>query len=200
MAVGPDDIDDFFDDNGLQLDLDDIANELRRSYEIGALREGVVMSQAQLKAVEYAKSHAGELVKGIDDTTRAWLKSEVTRTIDQGLSLGDLRKRIQEGDVFGRKRAEVIARTETAIAHGRGARDAASLMNQDQKSWVRNQSEPEDECTENEDAGWIGIDDVFPSGDDTVPAHPNCECDVIYRTSDLYTDEDLDESEDDSED
>jgi hypothetical protein len=27
--------------------------------------------------------------------------------------------------------------------------------------------------------GNIDLDDTFPSGDDTVPAHPNCECAVV---------------------
>lgn len=34
-------------------------------------------------------------------------------------------------------------------------------------------------CRGNAEAGPIDVDDAFPSGDQTVPAHPRCSCDVI---------------------
>jgi hypothetical protein len=40
-----------------------------------------------------------------------------------------------------------------------------------EKSWVGGTC---DVCQENGDAGWIDMDDQFPSGDDEPPAHPNC--------------------------
>lgn len=201
MPVDDNDLDAFFDAHGLESD-DDLVGEIARSYEIGALREGIVKSKAQLNAAMYAARRSGELVSGIDDVTRENLKKYVSSAIDNGWSLGELRQRIDEGGIFGRERAETIARTETAFAHGRGAHEAAKDQEQDEKSWIRGQSEPEDECQDNEDAGWIPIDDDFPSGDDTIPAHPNCLCDVIYRTSSLYSEDDLadDEASNDDED
>jgi hypothetical protein len=47
-----------------------------------------------------------------------------------------------------------------------------------EKSWVGGTCEA---CQENADAGWIPIDDAFPSGDDEPPAHPNCECELETR-------------------
>lgn|GEM_PF-105765 len=47
-----------------------------------------------------------------------------------------------------------------------------------EKSWVGGTCEV---CQDNSDAGWIDMDDTFPSGDDEPPAHPNCDCDLETR-------------------
>jgi len=47
-----------------------------------------------------------------------------------------------------------------------------------EKSWVGGTCET---CIENADAGWIDMDDQFPSGDDEPPAHPNCNCELETR-------------------
>jgi hypothetical protein len=44
------------------------------------------------------------------------------------------------------------------------------------KQWVTGSGNPCDECLANEDAGVIGDDEDWPSGD--APVHPNCECSV----------------------
>ncbi len=36
-------------------------------------------------------------------------------------------------------------------------------------------------CEENEAEGWIDSEDVYPSGDDGPPFHPNCVCSEEYR-------------------
>jgi len=40
-----------------------------------------------------------------------------------------------------------------------------------------------DICAENESAGWIPIDEAFPSGDQTPPNHPNCRCACLYQVA-----------------
>jgi hypothetical protein len=47
-----------------------------------------------------------------------------------------------------------------------------------EKSWVGGTCPV---CEENAAAGWIDIDEAFPSGDDEPPAHPNCECELETR-------------------
>lgn len=37
------------------------------------------------------------------------------------------------------------------------------------------------ECQDNAGAGWIPFDEDFPSGDDSPPAHPNCDCALDIR-------------------
>jgi hypothetical protein len=34
---------------------------------------------------------------------------------------------------------------------------------------------------ENVDAGFIGIDEEFPSGDLAPTAHPNCDCSIDFQ-------------------
>lgn len=36
-------------------------------------------------------------------------------------------------------------------------------------------------CDDNEAEGWIDSEDVYPSGDDGPPYHPNCVCEEEYR-------------------
>jgi hypothetical protein len=36
-------------------------------------------------------------------------------------------------------------------------------------------------CDENEAEGWIDSEDVYPSGDDGPPFHPNCVCSEEYK-------------------
>jgi hypothetical protein len=55
-----------------------------------------------------------------------------------------------------------------------------------QKAWIVN--EPEDEgCIANGEESWVEVDDTFPSGHTRPPVHPNCECDLVYRTIDDAT-------------
>lgn len=45
------------------------------------------------------------------------------------------------------------------------------------------QSGPCEICDENEAEGWIDSEDVYPSGDDGPPFHPNCVCSEEYKES-----------------
>lgn len=36
-------------------------------------------------------------------------------------------------------------------------------------------------CEENQAEGWIDSEDVYPSGDDGPPFHPNCVCAEEYK-------------------
>ncbi len=42
-------------------------------------------------------------------------------------------------------------------------------------------SGPCETCEENQEEGWIDSEDVYPSGDDGPPFHPNCVCSEEYR-------------------
>lgn len=70
--------------------------------------------------------------------------------------------------------ALMIARTETSRALSVANRDEYEKNNVEMVEWLV--SDPCDICQENGDAGPIGINEEFPSGDTEPPAHPNCEC------------------------
>jgi hypothetical protein len=81
---------------------------------------------------------------------------------------------------FSDTRAGMIAQTEVNDAYNRGRMYTAVQAGFDQKAW-----DPDGEacpiCIENVDAGWIGIDDEFPSGDLAPTAHPNCDCSIDFQ-------------------
>lgn len=84
-----------------------------------------------------------------------------------------------------KERAELVATTEIRrameagekmVMQDRGARYKASISVGDDVV--------SDICQQNEADGPIPIDDIFSSGDDLPPYHPNCRCRVTYITSD----------------
>lgn len=151
------------------------------------------------KAVEYAKQRAAELVGmkwvdgelvpnpnaewRIDDSTREMLRGQVTQGMDEGWSNDRLADEIVDKNAyaFSDDRAEMIARTETAMAdvagNMAGYRESGLVVG---KKWITaGDDEVSLECELNGDAGVVGLDDAFPSGASEPPEHPNCRCDVV---------------------
>lgn len=137
-------------------------------------------------ATQYALERAGELIGGkfdIGDATRNRVRELVAQAIDNGNSPQQLAHGLRDDIAFSRDRAQTIAVTETAAALGQAQKAAALEMDQDEKSWETSGDEGVcEECDGNAGDDWISVDDEFSSGDDTIPAHPGCRCDVIYRT------------------
>lgn len=124
----------------------------------------------------------------ITETTRDNLNDLVTKAMSTDTAMGpnELRQAIIDSESFSISRADMIARTELAFADVAGnmaAYRASGVVVG--KYWLLGSEHPEyDECDTNADEGTIGIDDLFSSGDDAPPQHPNCECDVIPVTID----------------
>lgn len=127
------------------------------------------------RAIKYAEKHCAQLVTRMDVESKRVIAKAVKdgiankRGVD-GLAR-DIRARFAD---MSRNRAQVIARTETCDALEQGFMDRAHDMGINGKEWVTN--EPCEICEENENAGVIPIDGIFPSGHERPPAHPNCEC------------------------
>jgi hypothetical protein len=118
----------------------------------------------------------------ITETTRGNLRELVSESIENGWTTGQLQHRILESEDFSPSRALNISRTETAFARAQGTHEAAKGTGMKYKDWMLG-AEACDVCQENADAGRIGIDDSFPSGDETPPGHPNCRCAAGYYES-----------------
>ena len=149
------------------------------------------------KALAYARERGAELVgkKWVDgelvdnpnaawsiaENTRDMLRGDISQAIEEGWSNDKLAGVIEANHGFSEARAEMIARTETAFADTAGNMTAYRESGIVQgKEWiVGSEHDMDDECNENADAGIIGLDEPFPSGDDGPPAHPNCVCAVI---------------------
>ncbi|MCJ7669583.1 MAG: hypothetical protein MUO61_03585 [Dehalococcoidia bacterium] len=123
-------------------------------------------------ALNYALEHTATLVKGLNDETRDQMRQVIENAIKEkrgvdGLSR-DLRKVF---DDMSMTRSQVISRTETCDALEQSFIDRAKDMGVTGKEWIV--TDPCEICEENGNAGVIGIDEDFPSGDSRPPAHPN---------------------------
>ena len=156
-----------------------------------------MLAQANEEAVKFAQDRAAELVGMkwsedqsewidnpnpewcIDETTRERIQSLTTQAMEEGWSNDRLANEIDDLDVFGAARCDMIARTETAFADMNGnmaTYEASGLV--EASEWIVG-SDDCDECQANADAGPVALGDAFPSGDDMPPAHPNCRCDLL---------------------
>ena len=121
-------------------------------------------------------------IKGLDDTTQKWVTDQISIGRSSGLSNADIADniRIAIPDTYA-ARAERIVRTETSNMVGESEHTTATRNGASNKEWV-----VVDDggvcpiCENNEKAGMIGVDGMFPSGDMFEPAHPNCRCVVEY--------------------
>lgn len=146
-------------------------------------------------ALEYASTRSAELVGmqrnaagdlvdnpdaawAIDDSTRELLRADVATAIKEGWSNARLAEVLAENYAFSQDRAMTIARTETQRAANAGALSGykASGVVQGKEWLTAGDDRVSEDCEENASAGTLGLDELFPSGDDAPPAHPNCRC------------------------
>lgn len=169
---------------------------------------GIIVDQDQWNAVDdevadLALDRAGELVgmkwdkdeeKWVENPNAEWridedVRDEISKLVSsaeqEGWSNKDLKNAIVESNLFSEDRADLIARTELKYIDGMGAAAVAERTGATQKKWMLSSlHDDEDECDDNAEADWIGVDDDFPNGEDTVPAHPRCRCVVTYGWED----------------
>jgi hypothetical protein len=157
---------------------------------------GTSFDLANPRAVAYLAGHAAERVRGINDTSRAKLGEIITAGRTEGLAYpkiaAEIRAQFSAWAVPNpvgplahiRDRAELIAVNETAAAYESGARqqidDVVAAGIAIEKSFLTAEDDRVDEdCTANEEAGWIPESDDFPFGD--APVHPGCRCTALYQ-------------------
>ncbi len=140
-----------------------------------------VFGKASARATAWARDRAAELVTEIEDATRDMLRTELADAIEAGTTRRDLAERLSDFYAFSDERADLIAGTEIAFANGNGSLDsyeaAEELGIKVKKEWILG-PDPCEVCQANAAAGAIDLDEDFPSGDATSPAHPRCECAV----------------------
>lgn len=160
-----------------------VANDAARQSlrQMGVESGSPVFGRASKRATAYARDRAAELVTEIDEATRDMLRTEIKDALEAGTTRRDLADKLSELYAFSDERADLIAGTEIAFANGAGSLDAyeaaADLGLKVKKEWILG-PDPCEICQANADAGAIELDEKFPSGDDTTPAHPRCECAV----------------------
>lgn len=158
------------------------------------LMVGGSFNLANPRAVAYLRDYGANLVAGIDDTTRQYIKTIITDGIDQGWSYNQMAKAISDRYAefrIGRpqahieSRAHMIAVTESGNAYCRGnaivAEDLASAGLDMEKHWIVTGGEICEICLGNEAQGWIPIDQAWSGGVMEPLQHPSCRCAAGYR-------------------
>jgi hypothetical protein len=152
---------------------------------------GVSWNLKNPRAVAYARQHAAEQVTKINDTTRSYLNSMISQAVDEGWSYDRLSDSIGErftefatgGD---NPRSRRVAVYELGSAYEQGNFQAAGELKDaglkiEKKALTAGDDRVRPSHRDNAAAGWIEIDDEFPSGDMTFPSDPGCRCTTLYR-------------------
>lgn len=147
------------------------------------------------EATAYVEEHGAAMVANINETTRAGIHGILTEASDNGWSYDKTAKAIKERyremavgrpQEHIRSRAHMIAVTESGNGyetggHIVGQRLAAAGLDM-QHAWLSvSDSRVSAECWGNQAAGWIPLDQAFPSGHDHPLAHPACRCTGLTR-------------------
>jgi len=145
-------------------------------------------------ALDYAENRAAAMVgmtldadgNLVENQNAAWQVTDMVRqairqTVAEGLEKNwtpqQLAETLRTNFAFSRIRARNIARTEIINAKGAGALEYLKANGNETKRW--SEQDGCQICTDNADAGEIGIGDEFPSGDQAPGAHPGCRCRLL---------------------
>ena len=139
------------------------------------------------RGTAWAGDYSFELVRNLNETTLTTLQREVSRAMDEGLSIGDIRSRL--APTFGPVRAELIATTETTRAATEGQREFIAQLEtlgvRTIASWLTARDEIVRACP----ICWpldgiVRENGVYRHPNGGVfggpPAHPRCRCAEIF--------------------
>lgn len=149
---------------------------------------------ASPEAMAYLRDYGARLVTKIDETTRGYIKTQIQKALEEGWSYGRTAKEITsryEQFAMGwpqkhiQSRAHAIAVTEVGNAYCEGGLQVAQYLQFQglpmEKRWLTAYDPCEKICLPNEQAGWIPLDQPFPSGHMRTLGHPVCRCDTLYQ-------------------
>ena len=170
-----------------------------RALEALKIDDAGIVDLVNKDAIDYATARAAELVgrKWIDgelidnpnarwaitESTRDGVRELVAKSYEDGVIPRDLAKELRASYDFSKRRADLIARTETSKASVSGTLVAwrrSGVVTH--KIWILSDDHSiEDECDLNEGDGPLGLDEEFSGGVDGPPQHPGCWCSVAAR-------------------
>jgi len=147
------------------------------------------------RAEAFLKDRAAARVTMINDATRAEMRTLLTKAMEEGWGYDKTARTLREQfDGFAgrmpqkhiQSRAHLVAVQETGeayeegnIAVGRELEDAGLAM---EKSWLTvGDDRVSEQCLLDQGAGWIGLDEMFPSGNDRPPGHVACRCTTLIQ-------------------
>jgi hypothetical protein len=147
------------------------------------------------KVVAFLKDRAAERVSMVTDTTKGIVRTMIVAGREENHSWSDIARDLKdrfEEFAAGKpqmhvdSRAHLIAMTEVGDAYTEGNLQAAQQLAaaglEQEKSWETiGDDRVSDGCLTNEGAGWIPLDDDFPSGHQRPLRFPGCRCDLLTR-------------------
>lgn len=150
---------------------------------VGQIKQEFI-GELATRAVRWARQYAGELVRGLTNTTQRAVREAVATFISTpGMTFTDLKDMLSQ--TFSPGRAEMIAVTETTRAFYEGGKEAVEEIRRvgfDMVGIWRTAVDdrvcpicsPLEGLQENPSGGF-GPQNLTP------PAHPRCRCDIAYE-------------------
>lgn len=131
------------------------------------------------KVIKWIKTHVGDLIKDLADTTKDKLRKTLAEGVSRGEKIPSLASRVSSVyDEAKGSRAIKIARTETISASNQGALQAYDQSGVvERKQWLA-ESDACDDCLAMQ-GEIVGLHKSFSGGVDAPPLHPNCRCTVL---------------------
>lgn len=133
-------------------------------------------------AAQWARTHVGELVTKIDETTRATIRREVAEFTRNKESITDLARRLENVPAFGEERARMIAVTEVTRAYAEGNQAAwreSGVV--EGKEWLTSVDERVCPICGPMHGMIVPLNSEFSGPGGSFygpPAHPRCRCDT----------------------
>lgn|SRR5574341_1135104 len=144
-----------------------------------ASRIGLDYSLTNKEAAKWARGYAFDLIRSVNDTTRAAVRESVAAFVETpGMTLGDVMRRLP----FDEVRAQRVAITEITRAYAQGNQLAGEQLAAEfpdvrvVKIWHTNQDERVCLLCEPLDGKVVDIDEQFDTDTDTPPRHIGCRC------------------------
>lgn len=143
-----------------------------------------VFRMANPRAVAWAEQHAAELIKGVDDTTRASLNRLIVQAQREGWSMQQTINRITADYTFSKERASTIARTELKRSSVAGNIESMRATAKTTGITIFKRvilGMNENHCVACSSAvaeGAIPLDDSWAVGF-APPFHPSCYCSIV---------------------
>lgn len=130
---------------------------------------------ANQHAADWASRHSGELIRGINRTTQGRVQTAVSDFFENADTLPDLRRELTP--IFGERRAQTIAQTETTQAAAEGAEIGFRASGVVEKwTWATAADERVCPICAPLEGVTVNVGDEFAPGIKKPYAHVNCRC------------------------
>ena len=177
-----------------------IKRAILRSFKAGAASansadSGLSFDLKNPRAKAWLKDRAAERVTMTNETTRDSIGGLVNTAIAEGWSYDRIAREISdrfEAFAVGKpqkhvdSRAHLVAITEVGEAYSEGNLQMGQQLQaaglEMEKSWLDSGDDKVSAgCRDNAAAGWIPLDDDFPSGHKRPLRFPGCRCDILIQ-------------------